>query len=157
MTKTFLSDIWFLYFHDNSNDWGISSFKLVTTISSVEDFCIIYKLVDKDWYKGMFFIFREDIVPRWEDSYNLNGGCYSYKIANDEIDDKWFDLCSKVLGESIGIETKYSLNINGISITPKKNSNILRIWLKDNDIVNPEYYNISISKFSTLLYKKHVT
>ena len=157
MEKQYLNDIWVLYFHDNSSNWDNSSFKQVTIINSVEDFCKIYKLLNNEnyWLKGMFFIFRENIMPRWEDENNINGGCFSYKISTPEANDKWFDLCGKVLGESLSSKECYNSNINGISITPKKNANIIRIWLKDNELVNPECYNISVAKFSTLLYKKH--
>ena len=103
----------------------------------------------------MFFIFRDDIMPRWEDSNNINGGCFSYKIATQEADEKWFDLCGKVLSETLSNKECYNTNINGISITPKKNANVIRIWLQNNELVNPESYNINITKFSTLLYKKH--
>lgn len=157
MENQYLNDIWFLFFHDNSDNWDNSSFKLITTFSTVKDFCKIYKTLIEDnyWLKGMFFIFREDIMPRWEDENNINGGCFSYKISTQDANEKWFDLCSKVLSETLSKKECYNQNINGISITPKKNANIFRIWLKDNDLVNPEFYNINISKFSTLLYKKH--
>tara|TARA_B000000477_G_scaffold71214_1_gene59741 strand:- start:1172 stop:1654 length:483 start_codon:yes stop_codon:yes gene_type:complete len=157
MEKQYLNDIWSLYFHDNSTDWNNSSFKQITTIGSVEDFCKIYKILNKNdyWLKGMFFIFREDIMPRWEDKQNINGGCFSYKILTHEADEKWFNLCGKVLSDSLSDKECYNNNINGISITPKKNANIIRIWLKDNELVNPECYNINTAKFSTLLYKKH--
>jgi hypothetical protein len=159
MEKQYLNDIWALYFHDNSTVWDNPSFKQITTFSSVEDFCKIYKSLSTDnyWLKGMFFIFREDIMPRWEDAKNFKGGCFSYKIPTPEADDKWFDLCAKVLGETLSSKECYNNNINGISITPKKNANIIRIWLRDNELVNPECYNISTTKFSTLLYKKHTS
>ena len=159
MEKQDLNDIWALYFHDNSTDWDNPSFKRITTFSTIEHFCNIYKILNNDnyWLKGMFFIFREDIMPRWEDENNIKGGCFSYKIPTPEADDKWFDLCAKVLGETLSTKECYNNNINGISITPKKNANIIRIWLKDNELVNPECYNINTTKFSTLLYKKHTT
>lgn len=157
MENQYLNDIWTLYFHDNSATWDNASFKNIATIGSVEDFCKIYKILNKDnyWLKGMFFIFRDDIMPRWEDSNNINGGCFSYKIATQEADEKWFDLCGKVLSETLSSKECYNTNINGISITPKKNANVIRIWLQNNELVNPESYNINITKFSTLLYKKH--
>ena len=114
MEKQYLNDIWVLFFHDNSENWDNSSFKLITTFSTVKDFCNIYKLLCQDnyWLKGMFFIFREDIMPRWEDENNINGGCFSYKIVTQDANEKWFDLCAKVLSETfsgqntVGCQTK---------------------------------------------------
>lgn len=152
----YLNDIWSFYFHDPYNiDWSISSFKFICNISNINDFIKVYLTYKDIIFKGMFFIMREHIQPIWEDENNINGGCFSYKISTSEADDKWFDLCGKVLGESLSSKECYNSNINGISITPKKNANIIRIWLKDNELVNPECYNISVTKFSTLLYKKH--
>ena len=48
MEKQYLNDIWTLYFHDNSATWDNASFKNIATIGSVEDFCKIYKILNKD-------------------------------------------------------------------------------------------------------------
>lgn len=153
--KTHLNDNWCVYFHDNTTNWDIDSFYFVTDISSVEKFCEVFKSLNDCWYSGMFFIFRSNIKPRWEDENNIDGGCYSIKISTNDISDKWFEICSNLLGETIGKEEIYSLNVNGISITPKKNANVIRIWLKDNKLAQLINYNITGSKYSTILYKKH--
>ena len=59
------------------------------------------------------------------------------------------------MGLIINNEEKYNNNINGISITVKKNANILRIWLKENELADIKNYNFFVSKYSSILYKKH--
>lgn len=103
----------------------------------------------------MFFIMREHILPLWEDESNKNGGCFSYKIYRQNLEDKFFEITSLLLGENLGINNEISKNINGISICPKKNYYIIRIWIKDNKYAIKENYNIEIPRFTTILYKKH--
>lgn len=156
MGEVFLNDGWSLYYHDPySTDWSVDSYIHICDISSVKSFCAVMKAIDNHWRHGNFFIFREHITPRWEDENNMDGGCYSIKINADEFQERLFDICAGILGETVAINKEHTLNINGISTTPKKNSFIIRIWLKDNNIANREFYNIPCSKFSPIMYKKH--
>ena len=157
MTNIFLNDVWSLYFHDNNSEWKINDYIFIDNINSIEKFIEIFEAFDTIWYSGMFFLFREHITPIWEDPFNINGGCYSYKVSSDEIQNKWFELFFNYINDKLGKNKINNDNINGISITVKKNSNILRIWLKDNELANINNYNIinNKSKFSSILYKKH--
>lgn len=119
--NNYLNDVWCLYFHDPYDmNWETNSYKFITTISSVEDFIEIYKSFNELWSRGMFFIMREHIMPRWEDDNNKNGGCFSFKINKTEVLDKFFEVSSQILGEVLGKTDIISTNINGISICPKK-------------------------------------
>ena len=64
-------------------------------------------------------------------------------------------MYSSIRRNSYGKDDNYSENVNGISIVPKKNSNLLRIWLKDNNLADKDNYNFNLLKTSTLLYKEH--
>jgi hypothetical protein len=152
----YLNDIWAAYFHDPyDTNWDIQSYKFLTTISSVNDFVTLFIVYKELFYKGKFFIMREHITPRWEDENNANGGCFSYKLNKYILEDKFFEICSQVLGEVLGKTAEHSANINGISISPKKNYYIIRIWIKDNKYACKSNYNILVPKFSTLMYKNH--
>lgn len=154
--NVYINDIWSLYFHDPYNhSWDNNSYKFICNISNVKDFCNIFFTFKELFYKGMFFIMREHIMPRWEDENNKNGGCFSYKLSRIVLEDKFFEVCSQMLGEVLGKTNEYSENINGISISPKKNYYIIRIWIKDNKYASKNNYNIITPKFSTLMYKNH--
>jgi len=154
--NNYLNDVWSLYFHDPYDmNWENNSYKFISTISSVEDFISIYISFNELWSKGMFFIMREHISPRWEDENNKNGGCFSYKVLKNDLNEKLFDICSKILGEMLGKNDVISENINGISISPKKNYHIIRIWIKNNTNTNKELYNLNIPSYSALMYKSH--
>jgi len=103
----------------------------------------------------MFFIMREHIQPIWEDQNNIKGGCFSLKIYKENIQEKLFELSALLLGENLGKTDDISNNINGISISPKKNYYIIRIWIKDSTYAIKQNYNIEIAKYTTILYKNH--
>jgi hypothetical protein len=156
MTQTYLNDIWAIYFHDPlDHNWDIKSYRLINTISTVEEFLRIFVTFKGLFYKGMFFIMREHITPRWEDEHNKLGGCFSFKLNKYVLEEYFFDVSAQVLGEVLGKTDEFSSNINGISISPKKNYYIIRIWIKDNKYASKNNYNITIPKFSTLMYKNH--
>ena len=153
----YLNDIWTIYFHDPyDTNWDDKSYKLITTISSINDFLEVFTTFKELFYKGMFFIMREYITPRWEDDYNKSGGCFSYKISKINLEEKMFEICSQMLGETLGQTDEHSSNINGFSISPKKNYYIIRIWIKDNQFANKKFYNFNIPKYSALMYKNHL-
>jgi len=152
----YLNDIWSFYFHDPYNiDWSISSFKFICNMSNINDFIKVYLTYKDIIFKGMFFIMREHIQPIWEDENNINGGCFSLKIYKENIQEKLFELSALLLGENLGKTDEISNNINGISISPKKNYYIIRIWIKNSNYAIKQNYNIEIAKYTTILYKNH--
>ena len=152
----YLNDIWSIYFHDPYDaNWDDKSYKFISTISSVDEFVAIFHTFKDLFYKGMFFIMREHIMPRWEDEHNKNGGCFSFKVSKFALQEKLFETCSQILGETMGKTSEYSKQVNGISISPKKNYYIVRIWISNNKYAVKHNYNISIPKFATLMYKPH--
>ena len=89
----YFNDIWSFYFHDPYNiDWNISSFTFISNFSNIETFIVVYLCFKNIIPKGMFFIMREHILPVWEDENNKNGGCISYKIFKENIDEKFFEI-----------------------------------------------------------------
>lgn len=155
-TQIYLNDIWSFYFHDPyDHNWDLKSYKFICSISNISDFVEIYHIYKELFYKGMFFIMREHVTPRWEDENNKDGGCFSYKLTKYALEEKFFEICAQILGETFGKNNEYINNINGISISPKKNYYIVRIWIKDNKYASKNNYNFNIPKFSTLIYKPH--
>ncbi len=103
----------------------------------------------------MLFLMRENIKPIWEDENNKDGGCFSYKINNKNVSDIWKKLSCLLVGESL-INERMSLKINGITISPKKHFCIIKIWMKDCTIQNPDVINYfeGITAQGSL-FKKH--
>lgn len=153
-----LHDSWTLWAHlPHDTDWSLSSYKKISTLETVEDTLTLYENLPEVAIKNcMLFLMRDGIQPIWEDEKNRNGGCFSYKINNKNVAYSWKNLSYVLLGETLTSEN-LSKYINGITISPKKNFCIIKIWLSTCDYSNPEIITDieGISKYGCL-FKKHI-
>ena len=90
-----------------------------------------------------FFIIQDGIMPRWEDKNNIKGGVLTLKISKKKIDEIWVNLIASLLGETLTEEEEDMKYINGVSISPKINNVIIKIW-----------FNQSNLKFNTIISSK---
>ena len=152
-----LNDTWILYAHlPHDTDWSINSYKKILKISTVEQIISVCESLPEPMVQNcMLFLMRENIKPIWEDENNKDGGCFSYKINNKNVSDIWKKLSCLLVGESL-INERMSLKINGITISPKKHFCIIKIWMKDCTIQNPDVINYfeGITAQGSL-FKKH--
>jgi len=155
---TTLNKKWDLWFHNISNtDWSINGYTKIYTIETVEEFWEINMRMNINIIQnGMFFLMKEGTQPLWENEENINGGCWSYKISKKECYLSWVELLITICGETL-VEDKYNNIINGVSISPKKNFCIIKIWTNNNEntsnsILSKQVYNLNISQ---CLYKEH--
>ena len=91
-------------------------------------------------------------MPTWEDPQNIDGGCISIKLSLIEAVDLW---------KKIGIylaSSSFDDKINGISISPKRNFNIIKIWVKEEIDMNtyklPDEFNLNNK---IVLFRVHKT
>ena len=132
------NNLWTLYFHDPyDHNWDLSSYKFISTISNVQDFVNVFYTFKELFYKGMFFIMREHITPRWEDEHNKEGGCFSYKVVNKTVTSVWRKLMYLLCGNSLTVDPKHNEYVNGITISPKKGFCIVKIWMKNCKLQDP--------------------
>ena len=155
---TTLNKKWDLWFHNLSNpDWSINGYTKIYTIETIEEFWEINMRMNINIIQnGMFFLMKEGIQPLWEHETNINGGCWSYKISKKECYISWVELLIAICGETL-LEDKYNNIINGVSISPKKNFCIMKIWTNNNEntsnsLLSTNIYNLNISQ---CLYKEH--
>jgi len=153
-----LSCKWVLYAHlPHDTDWSLDSYKRLIDIKVLEDMISLNnKLPDTMITNCMLFLMKNDIKPVWEDDDNCDGGCFSYKINNLEIVETWKELSYLLLGETITEDKELLSNINGITVSPKRNFCIVKVWLKNCNYTESEVLNIpeTMSKFG-VLFKKH--
>lgn len=150
------NNLWTLYFHDPyDNEWTSSSYKIQGTVSTPQDWLEMNLSYADIWSKGMFFLMREDIQPLWEDPANKNGGCFSYKVNKPDVAKYWLQLGAKLMTDCITKEDDHVNNISGISVIPKRNYCIIRIWISDNQFNDISLYDLEIPSYTTVMYKKH--
>lgn len=153
------SNKWKFWFHlPNDSDWSMNSYKLIDSIESIEHAISIFESIDDNVIKFcMLFLMRDNISPRWEDPKNKNGGCFSYKVSNKNVKETWRDLSFLLMGNSVSQEKEFINDITGISISPKKNFCIIKIWLSSCKFQNPRLITPDIKYLNPTgcLFKKH--
>lgn len=154
-----LNDNWTLYYHlPDDKTWDLSSYKhIMQNISSLEQLMSVNEKTPEKIVKYcMLFVMRNGITPMWEDKQNRDGGCFSFKVSNKLVHDVWKHLFYSLCGETLCRDVEHSKKINGITISPKKNFCIIKIWLKDCSIQDPNIL-IPIPNLSKqgCLFKKH--
>jgi translation initiation factor 4E len=128
-----LSSNWTIYAHlPHDTDWSLVSYKKIFSTDKMEEFITLTEsLPDKLISNCMLFIMKDNIKPIWEDAHNKNGGCFSYKISNSSVPAIWRKFSYKLVGNSLLKSGTKKNNINGITISPKKNFCIIKIWFSD--------------------------
>ena len=133
-----LSDKWTLWAHlPHDTNWSASSYKKIYEFDTAEQaIALIEMLPPKLVMNCMLFLMRTGIVPMWEDPQNRNGGCFSYKVANKEVNQAWKQLSYVTVGETISTNLNVIPHVNGITISPKKNFCIIKIWMANCNFQN---------------------
>ena len=126
-----LSDGWILWAHlPHDTDWSLKSYMKIYEFNTVEQAITITETLPPVLVTNcMLFLMRKGINPIWEDERNRNGGCFSYKIPNKDVPDAWKQLSYSLVGETMSDNNKLLPHINGITISPKKNFCIIKVWL----------------------------
>jgi hypothetical protein len=99
---------------------------------------------------------RKGITPQWEDPKNRNGGAFSFKVVNKQVYEVWKILFAALCGESLFIENEINKSVTGITVSPKKNFCILKIWLDNCEYKDPNML-ITIPNLQKhgCIFKKH--
>ena len=127
-----LNNGWIHY--QNDNDWTLESYKLISKFSYLKEIALfIENLHESIIKKTMVFFMKDSILPLWETQDNIDGGCFSYKISNNNIVAIFKILLYKIVGNTLIDDENINNNINGLSISPKKNFCIIKIWMKKKD------------------------
>lgn len=126
-----LSDSWIIWAHlPHDTDWSLKSYMKIYEFNTVEQAITITETLPPVLVTNcMLFLMRKGINPIWEDERNRNGGCFSYKIPNKDVPDAWKQLSYSLVGETMSDNNKLLPHINGITISPKKNFCIIKVWL----------------------------
>jgi hypothetical protein len=132
---------WNLFYHlPQDKNWDISSYKLIMgDVDTAEQLVALVENLPVNIIKFcMLFVMRKGITPMWEDPKNRNGGCFSFKVINKHVVDVWKSLFYALCGETLCSNPKYNSLMNGITISPKKNFCIVKIWIANCSVQDPE-------------------
>jgi hypothetical protein len=149
-----LSEKWVLWAHlPHDTDWSMNSYISIMTVTYVEEMiALMHTLPDSLLSTCMFFCMKEHVKPVWEDPANKQGGCFSYKITQS-IADCWRNVAYSMVGKTLSKEKGFQDTINGISISPKKNFCILKVWMSSCSFQDAS--KITYLKPNGCIFKKH--
>jgi len=158
-TPKLLNDKWVLYHHlPSDKNWTLSAYTIIMDdIDHVDKVISINETISDTIVKlTMLFLMRKGVSPLWEDPSNINGGCFSYKVVNKYVYDVWKSMVYSLCGGTLCVDNKNSCFINGITISPKKNFCIIKIWLNTNKIQDPEIITpiLNLTTHGSM-FKKH--
>jgi len=154
-----LKHLWNLWAHlPQDPDWTVKSYKKVCQFKHLEETIAITESLPEGLVQNcMLFLMKDGITPMWEDVRNRNGGCFSYKVSNKNVFEAWRDLTYVLTGETVSANTAFVNSVTGITISPKKNFCIIKIWMTNCDHQNPQTVSTEVKHLipQGCLFKKH--
>jgi len=140
MKSSPLTNTYDLYYHlPNDKNWDLSSYKIIKSVSTIEEIVSLNENVSNNIIKYcMLFLMKAGVSPLWEDQRNRNGGCFSYKVYNKTVVEIWRHMVYAFCGGTLMKNRENMKHVNGITISPKKNFCILKIWFENTNLQNPE-------------------
>ena len=154
-----LSDRWTLWAHlPHNTDWSLKSYIPISTFGTIEETIADTESLPPPLVENcMLFMMRQGINPIWEDPKNRNGGCFSYKVLNKNVTKSWKDLTYRIVGGSITNGASFVKSVTGITISPKKNFCIVKIWMSNCEHQNPAVLaTVKGLLPQGCLFKKHI-
>ena len=154
-----LNTNWKVWYHSiNDSNWNNNSYKKIYELNNIFDVKVALDNIQSNHLQNsMFFIMRNDIFPTWEHVDNREGCCVSFKIPGANLKKNWDMIFKEIITESIFIDSEKYSELNGFSISPKKEFNIIKLWFK-NDIKNYEDYIKQLKPYfikEKSIHKKH--
>ena len=154
-----LQDKWTLWAHlPHNTDWSIKSYIKIATFSTVEETIAVTETLPNILIENcMLFLMLDGVKPTWEDPKNRDGGCFSYKVMNKSVSKVWKELTYVVAGKTISNVSTFVNCVTGITISPKKNFCIIKIWMMNCSNQNPNVVTSDLKGLTPqgCIFKKH--
>jgi len=148
-----LNDTWVIWIHKiTDKNWLKESYKPIYKFDTINEFWQFYNAIN-DYTTNMYFLMREGVFPLWEDAKNRGGGCWSYIIEKEAINEHWLSASVKMIGEVI--TSNYHADINGISLSPRTNVCVIKIWNKSSSLQTKIKLNLDEQYLNAIRYKLH--
>lgn len=160
-----LNTNWICWYHDPfSKKWSIDSYVQLYKLETIYNVAVfknsLLSILPK-LESNMYFVMRDFgdnniVYPIWEDKNNVKGGVWSFKINNKIVFNIWMSLMLFLVGETLVNNSSNFKSVNGISISPKKNFSIVKIWVRNR--LNSTDFNPEVMKYLNFkegMYKNH--
>lgn len=144
---TRFQNTWILWYHDpENNDYSLNSYIKIADFSTPQQFWSVVDDIPKDaWECGMFFFMREGFKPLWDSPENEHGGSWSKKVDISNIQNIFIELMIHCVTNDIFVKNKESLA--GITVSPKGQFSIVKIWNTTTSVNDRNVLNKKIALF----------
>lgn len=139
---------WTLYFHSHEETkWTLTSFVNIGTMKSwYQLWAIVDTLKTETFGEGMFFIMHDPSPPLWESHHHIRGGCYSFRCYKNDASNVFINYVIATLLNVVSTDKENQ--INGISISPKRGFNIIKLWNSNSALYNKASNIVTLSSIS---------
>lgn len=157
MNEYKLENEWTFYIHlQHNSDWSLQSYHNIMKFNTLKDGILLNHHCNSELAKySLYFVMKNDIEPIWESPDNINGGVFSFRIPNKEIERVWKIVYYKLIGETLMKDKKLMECVLGISNSPKKTFSILKIWMKNKNYKSVDIFNLKNIDLSGGRFKSH--
>jgi hypothetical protein len=149
---------WVLWYHDpNNNDYSLQSYIKIGTVKNIDEFWTLIEAIPQDaWESGMFFFMRDGYRPLWDAPENSKGGAWSKKVDAADTYNVFID-CMVHCAANLFL-TKYSEAIVGVTVSPKGQFHIIKIWNTTTAVCDRKLFNSSLlmKNSDDIAFKAHM-
>jgi hypothetical protein len=144
---TRFQNTWILWYHDpEDSNYSLSGYSRICEISTPQQFWSVIETIPKDaWECGMFFFMKDGFKPLWDSPENENGGSWSKKVDIRNIHNIFTDLMVHCVADDL--LTKQKDTLAGITVSPKGQFSIVKIWNTNTSANERSYLNNKIQLF----------
>lgn len=154
-----LNNEWVLWGHlPHNTDWSLTSYVQIASFEYLEEAITITESLSSTLVENcMLFLMKKGINPTWEDPKNRGGGVFSYKVISKNVHKCWKDLTYVIVGDTVSKDDDFVAKVTGITISPKKNFCIVKIWMTDCSKQNAAVVTTDLKGLNNYgcLFKKH--
>ena len=101
-------------------------------------------------HKELIALMKETINPIWEDEHNINGGCISFKLDKQNSYKIWENYIIHLVSNNLDEK------VNGVSISPKRNFNIIKLWISEEiEVSNFNIPKTMLIPNDNILFRSH--
>eukprot|EP00798_Chlamydomonas_sp_ICE-L_P028114 gene28114-31227_t len=133
-----LEQKWTLWFDNPQTKQTLNKYgqtlRSVLTFDTVEDFWCLYNNIRTPGQlqpSATFYLFKEHIVPKWEDVNNESGGCWTASVSRGgqakQMLDAWW--LNSVLG-CIGEQFSEGDEVCGVAVNIRPKGDRIELWTK---------------------------
>jgi len=136
-----LENAWVLWFlqagTSNAPGKWEDNLKIVHKFATVEDFWSLFNHIKpaSQLVKGCdYCLFKEGIIPKWEDEKNKHGGRWVLQIpktVKDEVDKYWLETLLCLIGEAF--DDNSGELVNGCVVSVRQRGDRVSIWVGNKD------------------------